>query len=1204
MRGHLSFRAVSFTLFLWTTTIAQAGQTSFTIEEPLGRTWKAELVSQRVELPEGQAHPDSFRLVGPDGPVAVQLTDVERWPDSPHVRRARLWIVIPTFKPLERRQYTLHFATEPPAQPAPTLETDLTITWSAARVEMRTSQFGLAAGLHNQTYDPPAAANEVPGPIAEMLLTDGTRFGGSRMYGPTGICSARSRLIAAGPVFATVESQYEYADGRTMVVSVQLVAGQAQAMWDVDVSPVDMEQVQEDLASPFNRGDLLEPKAPSNRDGWQLALSPGLPDLQLKAIPEFYDNKWGEHVWEDRRWRADPVHVMLSKEPPGHVCDLVPWSDWWEDTTKVQWTFLTPGRGPTLQIAARDSTAWVEPAPLGTWTSWGNRRSKLKWLPLVHDGSGYVYFQVSAVAGIRRWQFGAKVSDDEQPGHTRKPFAAGHHLDRILNEFALDWPDGSQKHPRVFLSHDQLRDVWQREPDRESLELTIQQSTGRRSPIPHRTDAFALGAYLQTGDPEIGRKVQLPERLAGHLSLLGDFDRMRHVSILVALYDALIDSPLVTPEERKLYRAQMAYLAYLQASPSNWSMERGFCSGNQNMTVSHVLSSGLLACAIPEHPAAAKWIAPAEAMMEKWLSQSVGPAGEWPESVANYAHVSASMMLEFAVAARNGGFRNFVDDPRMKRLFLYLAKQYTPPDPRGGDGDSHNGGHRAAGYAALPPSGRAGAGARWPLPGIMARATSQTDPDYSQHQQWVWNREGRPGLGGNSRMGGFSLVYLDPTLPAEAPDWNSDLFPLEGFIFRHGFATPAEWYVKFCALDYGYPSENGSLVAFWAKGVPVGCRFAGGYTEREELLMTRVIPARPRGDYEYRHQNFCRKGPYRIETFASLPRQDYGVISQTMQQSRFISHESSAHSHMQDLPEWPPVEKEAGLPIHWQRQTLFVKGDDPAGANWLLFRDRVEGRQPTAWQFWCISEKIGTPEQAADRDGFLANAPGENPAPVRALSGDRFTALGQFGVDLEFFIAEPQGTPRHTLRWGREYDYSPIHRYREYQDLLHVQRGDDGDYYVAVFPRKPDEPMPQFSRLADGKIVVAAGPWGTDYAMLADSGNQASDGPVAMTGQAASIQDRKTGLILALGDEGRVQFEDRELAADGPVSATWLDRKIVLHRAAGEGPLAVRLRLASSGPEPWRFAENADDCSLEVEGEQLRVVLPPAARSATLLRAP
>ena len=70
--------------------------------------------------------------------------------------------------------------------------------------------------------------------------------------------------------------------------------------------------------------------------------------------------------------------------------------------------------------------------------------------------------------------------------------------------------------------------------------------------------------------------------------------------------------------------------------------------------------------------------------------------------------------------------------------------------------------------------------------------------------------------------------------------------------------------------------------------------------------------------------------------------------------------------------------------------------------------------------------------------------------PARELpAGSRYTAIGQFNMDVEFFVASPAGTPRHTLRYGG-FNNS---RVPEYQDLLHLQQPGDGAYYVAIFPR-------------------------------------------------------------------------------------------------------------------------------------------------------
>ena len=96
---------------------------------------------------------------------------------------------------------------------------------------------------------------------------------------------------------------------------------------------------------------------------------------------------------------------------------------------------------------------------------------------------------------------------------------------------------------------------------------------------------------------------------------------------------------------------------------------------------------------------------------------------------------------------------------------------------------------------------------------------------------------------------------------------------------------------------------------------------------------------------------------------------------------------------------------------------LFIKGPDAKDVNYFLIRDTMSGGKPTMWSFWTHSEKIGTPDEARD-PSFLADLPGEKILPARELNGDRFTAIGQYGVDMEYYIASPTDTPRSTLRWG------------------------------------------------------------------------------------------------------------------------------------------------------------------------------------------
>ncbi len=109
-----------------------------------------------------------------------------------------------------------------------------------------------------------------------------------------------------------------------------------------------------------------------------------------------------------------------------------------------------------------------------------------------------------------------------------------------------------------------------------------------------------------------------------------------------------------------------------------------------------------------------------------------------------------------------------------------------------------------------------------------------------------------------------------------------------------------------------------------------------------------------------------------------------------------------------------------------------------------LHRIPIGGGQPTQWHFWTLSERIGIPADAANREKFLADAPGETILGPRSLKGDRFTALGQFGIDLEYFIASPANTPRHTVRYGLNPSAADVPRFSEYQDLLQLTLPGDG----------------------------------------------------------------------------------------------------------------------------------------------------------------
>ncbi|OPZ84809.1 MAG: hypothetical protein BWY76_01694 [bacterium ADurb.Bin429] len=1168
-------RSVAVLLGLLLMLAAHAGEQRFTLREQLRVTWTDELVTFPFTAPKGACHPASVTLVGPKGPLPVQLIEVELWPGTAFVKSARVAFVT-DLAPLATDIYILRYDKAPAT--GLSADTDLRITTGKDFVELSNGKFGVKLPLGEQAYDPPANAAGIPGPVMAMRLADGAWFGGSARYGARKIRRFSARVTESGPVVGRVSIREEYEDGATLETVVQLAARNSRAIWETHSAPPpgikteDREKYERDIAA---------------KNGWLWLMNRGIDRLSLQTlVHQSYTLRWGT-IQKDRygNLARDLQDFDLTAEKPGTLISLLAWAGWWNQQQQSWFNFSTPVKGAILGISSLYPERWEQPgAPGGAW----NGR---KWLPLEKDERGEIFFRVNTNLGDRYWTFGGPF---EKPRwERREAFLNGcpegiWPLDRV-KDLVLDWPGDEGSHPRVFLNKQDLARIQAQPLDGQRLDDLLNYArVYQYIDLPTYRDPNPLLAYLLTGSPIIAEKVNLVERLRIYLGQLGNFDRMRSASQLAGMYDALIDSDLISAKERRVFRAQMAYLAYACCDPSNWSYERGFASGNQNMTVAHVLNQGMLAATIPDHPMAKAWSAPALAMMEEWLNTSVGPNGEWPESMANYAEVSAAMLVVYAVAAKNAGIKDYTRDTRLQRLMLYLTKQYTPPDPR----------FAKPGTAALvgsPPSGRGPAYHQSGLSGMMAKALATDDPAFSRIMQWHWLRAGQSTGYLSDRMGGLEQLYMDPTLPAETPPWGTEHFPWMGALLRQGVGTPREYYLNFIMEPKGYTcyySESGAFAAIWAKGAPISVRFAGhGYAEREEILISRVLPAREVGALAERKARFMYKGPIALTALAPLSRQDYLAATMRMETPVKLWHPDQTHTDV--LPKWPPAPNPGKPPVDWTRRALFIKDRDERGVNYLVLRDTVTGGQPTMWQFWTLSEKIGTPEEVKDLAAFLADKPGNKAMDAREIRGSRFTAVGQCGVDVEYYIAAPTNTPRHTLRWGHTY----YDKYSEYQDLLHLQLPTDGAYFVALFPRLRGEAAPAFTTLGEGKIIKVKGAFGTDYVFLADGEATAEAEGIAFRGEAASVQDRPTGLVLSLAAAGEIRHpKGYALAADGPTSLR-VGQVLTVEAPPSDKPRAI----AFTAPGAWVPAKSVPGLALAQEGNRWTVTLPTGVTSVMLV---
>ena len=324
-----------------------------------------------------------------------------------------------------------------------------------------------------------------------------------------------------------------------------------------------------------------------------------------------------------------------------------------------------------------------------------------------------------------------------------------------------------------------------------------------------------------------------------------------------------------------------------------------------------------------------------------------------------------------------------------------------------------------------------------------------------------------------------------------------------------------------------------------------------------------------------------------------MPRQDYTMAHFNLNRPYTNVGEFPA------LPEWPKLVKEStGGGINWRRQILFIKGTQASQAGYFLFRDTVSGGQPTVWSMWTISQKIGTPDEVKNLDNFLADAPGNKMADARQLEGDRFTAIGQFDVDIEYYVALPTDTPRATVRWGYSYIGGWPDPWHQYEDLLHLQLTGDGTYYVAFFPRRRNEPVPEFSTLGEGKIIKTEGDFGTDYGFLSANESEAAAESVSFKGTAGSVQNRKDGLVLSIGVKGKVLYKDYSLTSQAAASAEIVGNKVTIstsHDRSGSQTVTLGL------PEGYNISSSKSKIQLSfVEKGRYNILIPDGVTGLTL----
>lgn len=1115
----------------------RSGQHDIVLEEHLNRTWRDQMLTYEFEAPRRTCHPESLQMDGPDGPLPVQISEVETWPGTAYVRRAKVAFYVSELEPLATQQYVLNYGSQ---GDAPAVASELKVETDGDLIEITTGRIGVRLLIGQRTFDPPAPLHTVPAPMHAVRLLDGTWTGGGTLYGDAAVEGYTAELTAAGPVFAEVTTTYRFSDGGTAAYRFRVPAGDR-------AITVDAESTQ-------HRPDT----------GWDLTVGGDTVSFPRAVLVAH------------RNAQAREVPVALT--PSGDAfAELSPWAGWWWGNYPTLLRLETDTAAGQIHLNSRDAGAWVDPQPLAqsadfrTWAPgsmgrvWG--RMHAARLPLFAGQNGAVTLRSNHRQGVRRWTLSLNpdgqgqfetFTGGNQTAHTPNP-----RLDDV-KDMILAWPERATANPRLLLNAAELQAAVERSPGLWNPEAELQ-------------------------------------ALASTLDALGRIDFMRRPMAVAGQYDALINSDSVAPAQRSIYRAQAAYLLYRLASPLNWSVKRGYTSGNPNMSLSFAGNIGIMALALRDHPHSDAWIEDTIGKMDFWLDTVVDEHGYWPES-SHYARVTWANMVHFGVAATRAGVRDYIGDPKFRKTAEFYEKTLTPGDPTRPTAVQPEPGTPAAAPRVNAPYGRGVRFDVWGFGGPLARAAAESYPEFSKTMQWSWEKAAYSAHRSHQPTA-LPQLYSNPDLPSQTPEWNSEFYTNLGYLLRQHVGTPDETYLLLSsrmarnADGEIWPADVGGIVKWFAHGQPVAGAFPRGPASHV-MLVNRVSLA---GNWDPETGD-SPDNRYHTEThreeFAPLPAFDYAHVELEVTDTLAYGHDIRMPAN---VPAMPERDQTGEAPLYWHRQLMMVDDHTPGGMQYLVLRDTVTSPRPTQWHFWTLTEKVGTPEAAADRDAFLADKPGNRATALQTLQGDRFTALGQYGVDLDYFIAAPADTPRHTVRYGVGGGAYGARGRDTYQDLMHLQLPGQGAYFVAIAPRRADAAAAEFSAEGEGNVIRISGAFGNDIAFLSHEPSVASAGPATFDGTAAHVRDRGEGVTLNLGAGGAVVYDQWRLRAEAPAQMQATPGYLAVAVPEGFPGGAVRFN-APGTVTPPEVVEA--DVTIASDDDGWVLTLPGGARTIRFAHAP
>ncbi|MHB9027071.1 MAG: hypothetical protein ACYC7E_23285 [Armatimonadota bacterium] len=1135
-----TFLLLAIALLLAGPAVLAAPTQTFHLKDYLGHTWSDELISYKLD--DALRSAKSLRVVDETGAaLPYQIAD------------GRIYLLVTLPADTQKTITVTAGAAAKPDSFVRVSESGKSLTVDSGKMAVR-----LPAG--GRTFAQPVDPKDVPGPLQGVRGTQGEWIGRSWLQAPLKVTGYATAVTARGPLFADVAITYSFEDGKSYRFALRAIAGQPTVIIDETMN-----------LNPGGKYAMLSYTNDADRSTWEwwslddsehLGVGKTGHQHPANAVFSFYSGlqpnqcRWVAGRSTHPRKGVNAIGAQSMEVEAGEAYAALNYDQdeqfnrltgWWLNSFSDRSYAFT-----MFNDAAKDGTAVslimgrpsrnVNPNLSPTPEPWLKMVTGLNDMRILVRQSKDLQVYAPICLGSREWMLSVAPQSafpekgKEMPYTYRELLKYSYFPLEKIKDWVFDWPEPQKAWPRLFCPAGELATMQSRVA-----------AAGKVVALHPNIPAI----YRPNGTAEAMVKQALPA-LKGWVNTALDgrghgsanwFHASLHMMTAMQLWDGAMATPGIDPATRAKIKAYGAFIAQRAWDEDYWPpKETANGWGSVNMGTLASTARVLSACAMAGHPRAAAWLQRCRGYLDGNLNPLQYPDGS-NVSCPHYMGASMEPILYMALALKfGGGYDAFKEDARLAKAGQFMMDILTPPDPR----SPVNGP-----YYGLPMGSKIDPQARnrrnmWPLGhtsrtegtsivSLLSLGYAGVDEQLAGALRKV--AEDMGSLGGGAFVP-TALLSNNTSTPVE-PTFDSRWYPYYGAILRD--KQPAESWFAIRYSKYAYDHFQADMGAFtwFAKGVPLMMDFGVMYSPEngQPIYHNRVTwdiregEQRPcpgegkegcfyRGLTYFKHQ--FEPWTCKAETFGEgqSPTDAGGEITafSTLPGADYLLGETEVRT-LQTLPYFPdtpqalapdPNQKrvlENIRPFTWQRRVLFAKARKADDPQYLLVRDDFTGPcPPPTNSFWVMADSL-------------------------TFAGSQAHAVGQFGVDLDIYVAQPaaprfsQGQWEHK-NWGGEK-----------QLCLRVTQAEGKPFLTLLYPRRPDEPAPAFTTIAGGDGVKISLPGSVDYAFLAPKPVTFNEGDIHFTGTAGYFRVIGADIYGTLSAGGTVRVKNLTLTS--PKAATF-----------------------------------------------------------------